>query len=162
VDVPPCDLPARLHALSARAQGLLNSAMLVRPLCQPALVEARRDFEGLLEQMISIQEELDWQAYRWYGLVDEDLSVPNAPPIKFGQRAFEIVLARRLASGELVTSWFERHQSTPTLDLPSDWPAEYRELVEKRIVLAEKNADLALIERPEYKRRWNIEPWEQR
>jgi hypothetical protein len=34
-------------------------------------------------------------------------------------------------------------------------------LVERRIAAIESNRDIALIERPEYKRRWNTEPWEE-
>jgi hypothetical protein len=112
--------------------------------------------------MLSLQEELDWQVYRWYGLIDRELSSANAPRLRFGQRAFEFVLARRIASGDLETSWFERHQASPTPELPSNWPSEYRELVEQRIALIDENQDIALIERPEYKRRWNAEAWEQR
>ena len=35
----------------------------------------------------------------------------------------------------------------------------YRELVERRIELIETDKSIGLIERPEYKRRWNDEPW---
>src|SRR5205823_2917505 len=34
------------------------------------------------------------------------------------------------------------------------WPVEYRHLVERRIQLIETDKNIALIERPEYKRRW--------
>jgi len=34
-------------------------------------------------------------------------------------------------------------------------------LVERRIVIIETNRDIALIERPEYKRRWNLPTWEE-
>ena len=34
-------------------------------------------------------------------------------------------------------------------------------LVERRIKLIETNKEIALIERPEYKRRWNAEPWDE-
>ncbi len=81
--------------------------------------------------------------------------------LRFGERAFEIVMARQMAKGELETTWFDRHGSTPIAEIPSDWPASYRELVERRIKLIETNKEIALIEKPEYKRRWNTEPWEQ-
>ena len=82
------------------------------------------------------------------------------PAIRLGERAFEIVLARRIAAGEVETEWFERHGSTPITEIPRHWPAEYRELVRRRIEAIEKNSSIALIEQPEYKRRWNDEPWE--
>ena len=115
---------------------------------------------GLRAQMISDQEELDWECYRLYALIEEDLISRNAPPLILGQRAFEIVLARKMVAGETQTTWFERHGSTPITELPSDWPDDYRQLVERRIALIESDPNIRLIEQPEYKRRWNTEPWE--
>ena len=82
------------------------------------------------------------------------------PATRFGERAFEIVLARRIATGEVETKWFERHGSTPITEIPEHWPAAYRALVRRRIEAIENNSSVALIEQPEYKRRWNDEPWE--
>ncbi|ETW92041.1 MAG: hypothetical protein ETSY1_45485, partial [Candidatus Entotheonella factor] len=65
-----------------------------------------------------------------------------------------------MASGTLKTTWFERHGSTPITDIPSEWPEDYRTLVQRRIELIESNPNIGLIEQPEYKRRWNTEPWE--
>jgi hypothetical protein len=82
------------------------------------------------------------------------------PEIDLGERAFEIVMARQMARGELETTWFERHGSTPITEIPARWPEDYRRLVERRIALIESDRNIGLIERPEYKRRWNDEPWE--
>jgi hypothetical protein len=70
-------------------------------------------------------------------------------------------LARRVARGEEQTTWFDRHGSTPITEIPAHWPADYRALVERRIAAIEQDRNIALIERPEYKRRWNQEPWEE-
>ena len=43
---------------------------------------------------------------------------------------------------------------------PTHWPDAYRTLVERRIKLIETNKEIGLIEKPEYKRRWNDEPWQ--
>lgn len=112
--------------------------------------------------MIALQEELDWHCYQLYGLLADDLrySGDDLPELALGQRAFEIVLARQIGKGELETTWFERHGSTPITETPAHWPAAYRNLVERRIKLIETNKEIALIEKPEYKRRWNAEPWE--
>ncbi len=80
--------------------------------------------------------------------------------MNLGERAFEIVLARKMARGEVETQWFERHGSTPITELPDHWPAEYRAMVERRIEVIESNRYLALIERPECKRRWATEGWD--
>lgn len=126
------------------------------------LEDARIENASIRAQMISHQEELDWHCYRLYGLTADDLRYSSAdlPELALGQRAFEIVMARQIASGELETTWFDRHGSTPITEIPSHWPEAYRELVERRIKLIETNKEIALIEKPEYKRRWNTEPWE--
>ena len=111
--------------------------------------------------MIALQEELDWECYRLYGLLADDLrySGGDLPEIQLGERAFEIVMARQMARGELITAWFDRHGSTPITEIPSHWPSAFRSLVERRIKLIETNKDIALIEKPEYKRRWSTETW---
>lgn len=127
-----------------------------------SLRTARTRADGIREQMIALQEELDWRCYRLYKVTDDDLCMPRGdlPSVRFGERAFEIVLARRMAAGEVETKWFERHRSTPVTEIPARWPVTYRALVQRRIETIEKNANIALIEQPEYKRRWNDEPWD--
>lgn len=123
---------------------------------------ARSQYDRIRGEMIAVQEELDWEVYRLYGLLREDLTVPQeaVPQLNLGERAFEIVLARKLAAGEVETEWFARHGSTPITDIPEHWPAAYRSVVERRIQVIEERSDLALIERPECKRRWASVPWE--
>ncbi len=127
-----------------------------------ALIEEAEAKSGRFRgQMIALQEEIDWECYRHYGLLADDLCYAgeDLPELKLGERAFEIVMARQVAKGQLTTAWFERHGSTPITELPAHWPAAYRTLVEHRIKLIETNKEIGLIERPEYKRRWNTEPW---
>ncbi len=88
------------------------------------------------------------------------LEHPAPPEVGLGERAFEIVLARRVAAGRETTVWFERHGSTPITEIPSHWPEDYRQVVARRIDLIETDRNIALIERPEYKRRWNTPAWE--
>ncbi|MGW1561938.1 DUF7008 domain-containing protein [Streptomyces sp. NPDC002144] len=45
---------------------------------------------------------------------------------------------------------------------PSRWPDWYRDIVQARIDMIETRPDIALIERPEYKRRWAADPWDKR
>ena len=130
-----------------------------------SLDSARRRAESLRRQMIATQEELDWRCYRLYGLLPAsgDASTyehPAPPEVALGERAFEIVLARRMAAGTETTTWFERHGSTPATEIPARWPEDYRQVVQRRIDLIERDRNVGLIERPEYKRRWNTPPWE--
>ncbi len=50
--------------------------------------------------------------------------------------------------------------NAPITEVPARWPAPYRAVVERRLETIENNINVALIEQPEYKRRWNDEPWE--
>ncbi len=110
--------------------------------------------------MIAVQEELDWEVYRLYGLIDEDLTygADDLPGLALGERAFEIALAR---SGE-ETAWFERHGSKPITEIPAHWPTAYRELVQRRLELIAEHPYIRLLEKPEYKRRWSQESWDKR
>ncbi|MGW0314453.1 BREX-2 system adenine-specific DNA-methyltransferase PglX [Streptomyces flavidovirens] len=128
--------------------------------------EAKALWEFTRARMIALQEELDWQVYSLYKLHPEDLRVsedpesPDIPNLALGERAFEIVLARRVAAGEASNEWFKRHGSTPISEIPAHWPAAYREVVQKRIDAIESSRAIGMIERPEYKRRWATEGWD--
>ncbi|WP_328917153.1 MULTISPECIES: BREX-2 system adenine-specific DNA-methyltransferase PglX [unclassified Streptomyces] len=134
-----------------------------------ALDAARATHEETRSRMIALQEELDWEVYGTYGLLSDGekarLTTPHdvpPPALRLGERAFEIVLARRIAAGEASDSWFVRHGATPITDIPQHWPAAYSEVVQARIDAIESHRAIAIVERPEYKRRWVSEPWERR
>jgi hypothetical protein len=129
-----------------------------------SLDAARTQAAQLRRLMIAGQEELDWRCYRLYSLLPAksdacDFEHATPPEVALGERAFEIVLARRMAAGTEATTWFARHGSTPIIDIPSHWPADYRQVVQRRIDLIESDRNIRLIERPEYKRRWNSPQW---
>ncbi|MEV0082902.1 BREX-2 system adenine-specific DNA-methyltransferase PglX [Saccharopolyspora sp. NPDC050642] len=139
------------------------------PPTKARLNTARVEHERIRGRMIALQEELDWNVYHSYGLFNDGerdhlaaADREDVPEIKLGERAFEIVLARKVAVGEAETAWFERHGSTPITEVPSHWPDWYREIVQARIDVIAKRRDIALIERPECKRRWASEPWEKK
>ena len=162
-DARPLDLARDLDTLAQERTRTLPAALVARGLlAAESLQVARTRGHEIREQMIALQEELDWRCYRLYGVTRDDLCMPpgNVPAVRLGERAFEIVLALRIAAGEVETKWFERHGSTPITEIPEHWPTAYRALVRRRIEAIENNASVALIEQPEYKRRWNDEPWE--
>lgn len=113
-------------------------------------------------EMISVQEELDWEVYKLYGILDEDLtcSGDDLPGLELGQRAFEIILGAKLLDGETETQWFARHGSIPIRDIPSHWPQAYQDLVRRRIEIIKNKPLMNLVEAPECKRRWSAEPYE--
>jgi hypothetical protein len=170
----PLDLARELQTASDTQATLTPAAAIARwavgaaadpppsvwPTLKRALEDAAGESEAIRRHRIALQEELDWQCYSLYGLLDADLTYGSpVPPIRLGERAFEIALARRVAAGGPATTWFERHGSTPITDIPAHWPADYRALVQKRLGEIEKNQNIRLIEQPEYKRRWSTEPW---
>ncbi|MFI7243259.1 BREX-2 system adenine-specific DNA-methyltransferase PglX [Streptomyces qinglanensis] len=142
-----------------------------------ALDAAKAAQERIRSRMVLLQEELDWTVYGAYGLLTPrevarttltgdpgQLNDADVPQLKFGQRAFEIVMKQKVDSGELDTAWFDRHGSTETAvaEVPEDWPDTYKEVVKARLDVIDSHRDIRLIERPEYKRRWSTEPWEKR
>ncbi|MDZ5442190.1 BREX-2 system adenine-specific DNA-methyltransferase PglX [Micromonospora sp. 4G57] len=156
--------------LSREIDGLAQRLATVTPMAVAAsgvpsrerLAAARDEWHSTRARMIALQEELDWQVYSLYGLLDEELTAPagSVPELKLGERAFEIVLARKVKAAEAETQWFARHGSTPITELPAHWSDEYRAVVERRIAVIEGNRNIGLIERPECKRRWASEGWD--
>ena len=135
----PAERPLRLARLldglaTARADLLPAKIVQLGPVTRLAVEMAHVGEATARAQMIALQEELDWQCYRLYGLIEEDLTqsckdakedrklldaeLPTVPPLQLGQRGFEIVMARKMAGGELQTTWFERHNSTPITECP--------------------------------------------
>ncbi|KAA9380114.1 BREX-2 system adenine-specific DNA-methyltransferase PglX [Microbispora cellulosiformans] len=175
--VMPLEFGRELDRLTRRLSEVEPSAVCADGVPTRArLEEAQAEYYEIRGRMVALQEELDWEVYKLYGLLNEDEAVelcaenrgagPDDPGVipglNLGERAFEIVLARKMAAGEIETQWFARHGSTPITELPAHWPAAYRKVVERRIEIVEARRDLALIERPECKRRWASEPWDKK
>lgn len=163
----PLALAWQLDQLAGAISQQLPAHLLVGPSLpdSAALDAARLAVACRQRQMIAAQEELDWQCYGLYGLLPDgttaaDLASAEPPELALGQRAFEIVLARRIAAGDETTTWFERHGSSPNTEMPAHWPADYRAVVKRRIALIESDRNIGLIERPEFKRRWNTPAWD--
>ncbi|MFD9240619.1 BREX-2 system adenine-specific DNA-methyltransferase PglX [Streptomyces sp. NPDC059556] len=164
----PAEFPTRLSNdldVLAQQRSAMSPAATVarhRTLTSAALQQAKSSWESTRSRMVALQEELDWQVYRLYGVHADDLRVPEAevPELEPGQRAFEIVLARRVADGTASTEWFRRHGYTAITELPESWPPSYRDVVQKRIEAIETSRAIGMIERPEFKRRWEGEGWD--
>ncbi|WP_034267095.1 BREX-2 system adenine-specific DNA-methyltransferase PglX [Actinospica robiniae] len=162
-------LARQLAAVSPRA--IANDSGT--PLTAVRIKAAKTEWDSLRARMILLQEELDWQVYGLYNLFPEghnasdylapEGSLPESG-LLHGQRAFEIILARRVDAGIDTDEWIRRHRSTKTTDIPAEWPEEYRAIVERRIELINAQPkSFGLLERPEHKRRWLLatssQPW---
>ncbi|MYU02127.1 MULTISPECIES: BREX-2 system adenine-specific DNA-methyltransferase PglX [unclassified Streptomyces] len=160
----PTALATELDALAQQLSATTPAALATEAIpTATALREAQAHYNSTRARMIALQEELDWQVYSLYDLHSEDLRLPDTsavPELALGERAFEIVLARRVAAGEASGEWFKRHGSTPITEIPAHWPANYQALVQRRIEVIESNRAIGMVERPEYKRRWATEGWD--
>jgi hypothetical protein len=164
----PADLPLEFgRELDGLAQKL--SAVEPSAVCAEAVPTRERldtasvEHEHIRGRMIALQEELDWDVYRRYGLLSETeaaelIALPESvPELRLSQRAFEI----RLAQDGQEPEWFRRHGSKRTTEIPG--PDAYKQVVARRIeVIKNRPRDIGLIERPECKRRWQSETWEKK
>ncbi|MFJ3591926.1 BREX-2 system adenine-specific DNA-methyltransferase PglX [Streptomyces sp. NPDC090231] len=160
----PTALATEIDVLAQRLAATSPGALATESVpVAAALRDAHARYTSTRARMIALQEELDWQVYALYNLHSDDLRLPDpdvVPELALGERAFEIVLARRMRDGEASDEWFKRHGSTPITEIPTHWPGDYRTLVQKRIDAIESNRAIGMIERPEYKRRWATEGWD--
>ena len=169
-DLPlPTELPTiRSYRLDALVQELSSFEPSI--ICSDGvpsagrLADGRTQYDQVNLRMVTLQEELDWEVYKLYGLIDEDLtySGEDLPSVAPGERAFELTLARAMRDGHEATAWFSHHGYVPVTEIPSCWPDEYRALVQRRLEMIASEPFIRLLEKPEYKRRWAQEPWEKR
>jgi len=156
-----------LDALGQEMSSLQPERLFAREVPSAALLEATATrVQAIRERMIALQEELDWWVYGAYGILKPEELAKVARPLEqvpaavcLGQRAFEIQLARLAESDEPKTSWFTRHGSTALTTIPSSASESERAVVQARLDLIESHPWLALLERPEHKRRWAGESW---
>ncbi|MEU4270796.1 BREX-2 system adenine-specific DNA-methyltransferase PglX [Streptomyces sp. NPDC026092] len=165
----PLEAGRALDSLAREAATHGPSVVVISAPTRAALERAHGAYASIGARMVALQEELDWIVYGSYNLLSPDQvsrttlpSTLGVPKVGLGERAFEIVLARKVAAGEAETAWFKRHGSTPTTEIPADWPDEYKAVVQARIDIINSRKDIALIERPECKRRWASDPWEKK
>ncbi|MFB7393560.1 BREX-2 system adenine-specific DNA-methyltransferase PglX [Streptomyces sp. NPDC056191] len=154
-----------LDHLAQQLKEVSPSGLITRESPTPmsnSIQESHAKWEAIRGRMIALQEELDWEVYSLYNLHPDDLRAPEAevPELALGERAFEIVLARRVAAGEASGEWFKRHGSTPITEMPEHWSDAYKAVVQKRIDAIESSRAIGMIERPEYKRRWATDGWD--
>lgn len=163
----PTELGRRLDDLSQQLSAVTPDAVVGswangsagQPCLREVLAGAGARWSSHRAQMMFEQDELDWETYRLYGLVEQDLTYAGTQisQIELGQRAFEVVLSGGL---EEDLAWFDRHGASPTKDLPASWPDDYRDLVQRRIDLIASEPSIRLLEKPEFKRRWAVTAWD--
>ncbi|WP_167349067.1 BREX-2 system adenine-specific DNA-methyltransferase PglX [Pseudoclavibacter helvolus] len=147
----------------AERRRLVEPCAVLRDPRAESMESARGEWEKLGNQLVWLQEELDWQIYVAYGLADPSLAqeLTEEFAIEPNQRAFEIRLALDLVSGDIETAWFKHHGRTPVSELPAIWTDSYSDLIERRLAATTVSSALRLLEQPEYKRRWAGAGWDE-
>lgn len=101
----PIVLTRSLDAEACRLAVNLAGAVCARTTPNRAvLAEALVNTNAALGAMIALQEEIDWHCYGIYGLVKNVPQAVTPPSLQLGKRAFEIVMARRIAEDGLETT----------------------------------------------------------
>jgi hypothetical protein len=115
-----------------------------------AYARVRGAREQLRVEMIARQEEIDWLAYRLYGLLSQDHPAAQVQPqpeiLKEEDRPFRL--------WERGYGTFDKALSS----IPEDWSNERKRLWEVRLAAIRDNEHIRRIEQPVYKRRWE-EQW---
>jgi N-6 DNA Methylase len=119
-----------------------------------ALAARWEKFDQLRQQMIFLQEEIDWHVYGLFGLTSGSFAAPTngANTLPRGQRAFEIANGRRtfvrVDGAALKPEDVECETGSTSL------PAEYTDISERRVTEISRNAAVRTIERYMFKRLW--------
>jgi hypothetical protein len=114
--IKPLSISQKIDTLAQKSKTLTPTSILenIHSNSQKSLADAQIAQSVVIESMISLQEELDWECYQHYELLAENLVYSSEPPsIQPGQRAFEVLMARQMETEELETTWFEWHGYTP-------------------------------------------------
>jgi len=129
-------------------------------LLETQLRDGQAKYEQAHRQMVAAQEELDWRCYSIFGFTE--YVEPAEPLLQEGlhpeDRPVERLLRREIEKG--VSSIFydvHKYRGTgPQTPLASP----YERLIEGRMEVLSQNAKVRLVEHVDFKRRWQVEPWQ--
>ena len=121
-DEAPVTYARELSQLASELESTTVEAVIQSGLPSRAILEdAHQRYEATLGRMVAVQEELDWRCYQSYGLSSESFCYDgdDLPPLRLGERAFEITWAQKISNGDVKSDWFQRHSSDPITVIPS-------------------------------------------
>jgi len=157
----------KLDALGREFQQNQPSAVLEgfwRPSDLVATLEAASQRRDLVRnQMVAVQEELDWAIYEAFGFLNagESFVETSQPePIRSENRPFAIRLARAVSAGEASRYWFDAMGVAPTATIPNLYSPTTHQRITRRIDLINETPAISLLEAPEHKRKWEPLQWD--
>ncbi|WP_166831570.1 BREX-2 system adenine-specific DNA-methyltransferase PglX [Thalassoroseus pseudoceratinae] len=167
-----CPVPAAYRSLTPLARIMDNLACDIQHQLPESIVKegvqqlqsrldvGRRKFESTHLKLVSYQEELDWHVYALFDLCEPTSLSPAV--IEEGlhpeHRPVEKYLLRSLQSGNK-SIFYDVHSYRGAGQL-NDLAPKYKDMIEHRMRIADANSSIRLIEQLDFKRRWQVEPWE--
>jgi hypothetical protein len=154
------ELSRRLDRL-ARQAAALDPEQVIAGEWRPStlgkmLEEAAANQRAVRRELVALQEELDWTVYAAFGFVSASILSPltEIEPLNSEHRPFAIRMARTLAEETGAAYWFAAMEVAPVGDIPGTYSGPTRRRLEQRLQILESDPILALLEAPEYKRKW--------
>lgn len=156
------DISQRLAILageSARHQpGVVLTASRSPSALREALRKASTRLRAIRNEMVALQEELDWTLYGAFRIPGtEELELPrldSLEPLASEHRPFALRLAKLGKERGSDSFWFASMGVTPATDVPDTYASATRTLIQRRLKLLESHDDLSILESPEFKRKW--------
>ncbi|MFC1610312.1 BREX-2 system adenine-specific DNA-methyltransferase PglX [Myxococcota bacterium] len=162
-----------VQALEMHAESLNNSSVSellsqehTAERLRTALAKLRHSRETTRHTMVAIQEELDWLAYRSFGVWDgaDVLNAGLVEEVEPGERPFAILAARSMRAANrdssLTSAWWGVHGHRLVSEVPARFSRELSELWGERIAAIQATKELQLLEAFRFKRRWSTPNWE--
>jgi len=171
--VGQCPIPENVHLLSAlgsqvdslarEAQAHAPSNVVKQGIADLSyrLANARKSYESLHRRMVALQEEIDWKVYALFGLCKETDSPDSLldEGIYPEERIVEILLRDRINSGE-PSIFYQVHAYRGAGQWRESCVSQRSVVTTQRLEILESTPEIRLIEQLDFKRRWQVEPWE--
>lgn len=156
------DLARRLHSLALAIRNTSPVSVLTQGShdLRGRLAKARIETGILYRQMVALQEEVDWLAYHIFGVAEyhsispQDLEVGLHP----ADRPAEKLHRKQMKEGQ--GSIFYEVHTFRGAEGAGELNSGMRRAVEERLETISHNPSLQLIETVNFKRRWQVTPWE--
>jgi hypothetical protein len=150
-----CDRTSQHIAANSPKRILNDKTVALRERVKSAELETAKYFRKL----VALQEELDWLCYDIFKIAS--YSAVSSEALEQGlhpqDRPVEVALRQAISEGT-PSIFYDVHLHRGA-DRPGFFHASMQSMIRMRSELTNANPSLQLIETPNYKRRWQIQPW---